>query len=239
MPAEGIPLISHQDILRLEEMVEFTRVAVESGINKVRITGGEPLLRKNICGLVRMLSEINGIIDLSMTTNAVLLKNYAEQLKSAGLMRVNISLDTLNAEKYRQITRGGNIEDVKQGINSALEAGLFPVKVNCVVNKSSSEEDAAEVGEYCGKLGIQARFIPLMDLESGKFGVVEGGSGGECLSCNRIRLSSDGKLRPCLFDDRFVDVRRVSYNEAIRQVIEMKPECGTLSKQNHFNSIGG
>lgn len=139
MPEEGIKLFRHEEILSYDEIVEFTRIAVANGVTKVRLTGGEPLVRKGIVSLVRMISEIDGIRDLSMTTNGTLLKEYARELRDAGLHRVNISLDTIDPVKFRSITRFGNIGDVFDGIDSARNAGLFPIKINCVVKESKDE----------------------------------------------------------------------------------------------------
>lgn len=239
MPEEGIKLIDHSEILSFEEIHSFTKVAVEMGINKVRITGGEPLARKGIVNLVRMLSDIDGIKDLSMTTNAILLKNYAVDLKAAGLMRVNISLDTIDPEKYKQITRGGDIREVFDGIEAANKAGLTPIKINCVIKKSVDELEALAVKKYCEENGLTARFIYEMDIEKGEFGIVHGGSGGDCANCNRLRLTSDGFLKPCLFSDISVNIRKTDYTEALKIALAQKPECGISSTSNKFYNIGG
>jgi len=239
MPEEGIKLLDHSSVLSFEEIAAFTKVAAEMGISKVRITGGEPLVRKGIVNLVGMLSNIDGIKDLSMTTNGLLLEKYADQLKHAGLQRVNISLDTINEQKYSAITRGGNIEEVKKGIEAAKQAGLYPIKINCVVKKSINEPDALEVKKYCEENGLEARFIYKMDIEKGEFGVVHGGSGGDCANCSRLRLTSDGYLKPCLFSDISINIRKMNYKEAMKIAIEQKPACGNLSTSHKFYNIGG
>lgn len=239
MPEEGIKLIDHSSVLTFEEIVEFTKVAVEMGISKVRVTGGEPLVRKGITSLVGMLSRIDGIKDLSMTTNALLLEKYAVELKSAGLNRVNISLDTIDEQKFKELTRGGNVNDVIKGIDAAKQAGLHPIKINCVVKKSINEPEALEVKNYCDENDLQVRFIYEMDIEKGEFGVVHGGSGGDCSSCNRLRLTSDGYLKPCLFSDISINIRKIDYKEAIKIAIEQKPACGNLSSTHKFYNIGG
>jgi cyclic pyranopterin phosphate synthase len=127
---------------------------VEHGITKVRITGGEPLVRKGIAVLVKMISEIDGINDLSMTTNGVLLKSLASDLQKAGLQRVNISLDTVDPDKFRLITRTGNLRDVLEGIEAAKDAGLLPVKINCVIQNSKDEPDALGVTQYFEENGL-------------------------------------------------------------------------------------
>jgi cyclic pyranopterin phosphate synthase len=239
MPENGIELLKREDILSIEEIVSFTKIAVEKGIDKVRITGGEPLVRKNIIYLIRLLANIGGIKDLSLTTNGVLLKEFAKPLKDAGLQRVNISLDTVDPDRYKEITRGGDFNRVLQGIAAAETAGLFPIKINCVVNKSSDEPDALGVKAFCNGRKCNVRFIHQMNLQTGAYAPVEGGAGGNCEICNKLRLSSDGNLRPCLFDDLSFNVRKLGAEKAIQMAIEAKPECGTKSVQNRFNVIGG
>ena len=239
MPSEGIKLLNHQEILRFEEIIEFAKVAVNKRINKIRITGGEPLVRKGVVDFINELSKINGITDLSMTTNGVLLEEFAERLKKAGLQRLNISLDTIDEIKYKEITRGGHIQDVFRGIKAAQKWGLSPIKINCVISKSAEEPDATAVKEFCNKENLQIRFIHQMDLLQGHFSIVEGGEGGNCITCNRLRLSSNGLLRPCLFNDVSIDIRKEGYEKAIDMAISLKPECGTKSIQNKFNQIGG
>jgi len=239
MPEEGVKALRHEEILTLEEIHEFAKVAVTNGINKIRITGGEPLVRKNIVHLIELLSGINGLTDLSLTTNGTFLEEFARPLAEAGLKRVNISLDTLDPEKYKEITRGGDITKVIKGISAAKQAGLLPIKINCVVNKSSSEPDAINVKEFCELQKIQVRFIHQMNLEAGEYSVVEGGTGGDCSSCNKLRLSSDGFLRPCLFNDLSFNIRELGFEKAFLLAIQSKPPCGTNSLKNSFYTLGG
>ena len=198
--------------------------------DKVRITGGEPLVRKNITLLVRMLASIEGIRDLSMTTNGTLLSKYASELKRAGLQRVNISLDTIDPERYSKITRTGRIEDVFEGIEAARKAGLLPIKVNCVIIESENEPDALLVAEYCRKNNLEVRFIEQMSLRGGRFSVVHGGEGGNCTLCNRLRLTANGILRPCLFSDMEIDIRKTGYTEALTRALEIKPASGKIGR---------
>ncbi len=239
MPEEGIPLLPHKDILTFDELRDFTQVAVESGVSKVRITGGEPLVRKGIVTLVGMLSRIKGITDLSMTTNGILLKEFAMGLKDAGLHRVNISLDTIDPDEFRLITRSGNVEHVLEGIKAAKDAGLLPVKINCVVKASKDEPAAMKVAEYCRNNGLEIRYIRQMDLINGHFSTVDGGSGGDCALCNRLRLTANGKLKPCLFSNIELDVRELGYFEALKQTVALKPECGSTNTTSSFYNIGG
>lgn len=239
MPEEGIKLFRHEEILTFNEIAGFTEAAVANGVNKVRITGGEPLVRKGVTILVRMISDINGIEDLSMTTNGILLKKYAHELKEAGLHRVNISLDTIDPVKFTAITRNGNINDVLEGIYAAKSAGLFPVKINCVIRDSKDEEEAIGVTRFCLENDLEIRYIRQMDLVRGHFSMVEGGTGGNCSLCNRLRLTSIGKLKPCLFSNIEFDIREIGFEKAIKLAAEMKPECGSKNKTDAFYNIGG
>jgi cyclic pyranopterin phosphate synthase len=239
MPEEGIKLLSHEDILSFDEITGFTEVAVSHGVNKVRITGGEPLVRRGIVTLVKMIAGINGISDLSMTTNGILLKEFAADLKKAGLHRINISLDTTDPEKFAFITRGGNVRDVFEGIYAAKKAGLLPVKINCVIKESKEEDDARQIADFCLRNDLEIRYIHQMDLVNGHFSAVEGGTGGNCVICNRLRLTANGKLRPCLFNDLEFDIREMGYEEAMIKAISLKPECGSNNITGKFYNIGG
>jgi cyclic pyranopterin phosphate synthase len=239
MPEEGIQLLRHEDILSFDEIKDFTEVAVANGVTKVRITGGEPLVRKGITTLVRMISEIKGIKDLSMTTNGVLLKQFAHELRAAGLHRVNISLDTIDPEKFKTITRTGNIIDVFEGINTAKNTGLIPVKINCVIKESKEEEEAKAVTLFCKDNNLEIRYIRQMDLINGHFSMVEGGTGGDCSICNRLRLTANGMLKPCLFNNIEFDIRELGFEKAMKLAVELKPECGSKNETGAFYNIGG
>jgi len=239
MPEEGMDLLKHHDILTFEEIVEVVNIAVDLGIEKVRITGGEPLVRKGIVELVRMIAQVEGIHDLSMTSNGILLKDFAHQLFNAGLQRINISMDTVNPSKYKELTRGGDINNVLHGLVAAKTAGLDPIKINCVIRDSLDEKDAMEVKKYAMKNALQIRFIRQMDLKTGKFSVVEGGEGGKCSSCNRLRLTANGKIRPCLFNDIEFDVRKLGAEKAMMMALGVKPKSGTTSIRGSFYGIGG
>ena len=239
MPAEGIDLIEHSELLSFEEIVNFTKTAVSMGINKVRLTGGEPLVRKGIVDLVQMLWNIEGIKDLSLTTNAVILKELALPLKNAGLQRLNISLDTLDREKFAQVARRDRLDDVLAGIDEAIKVGFKQIKLNCVIEKNKNEPDAVAVANYAKEKGLQARYIRTMNLEKGEFWIVDGGDGGNCSICNRIRLSSCGKVLPCLFSDLGYSIREYGNEKAILQALDHKPKKGSISKNNEFYTVGG
>ena len=299
MPEEGIPLIPREDVLRYEEIVRVVRVAVEMGFVHVRLTGGEPLARKGIVDLVRELARIPGLDDLSMTTNGMLLARYAEDLARAGLRRVNISLDTLRPDRFRRITRWGRLEDVLEGREAALAAGLRPVKINTVVVRGLNDDEVVDLARLTLQPDWHVRFIEVMPLGEGAHwagdGVVpsaeirarieaalgpltavrgEAGAGPAryyrlpgaegtlgfispvtehfCGGCNRLRLTSDGRLLPCLLSDLAIDLRTVlrsgaddeTLREVFRRAVVAKPREHHLAEEpvpaaRPMSQIGG
>ncbi len=297
MPLEGIDLLDHGDILRYEEILQVARAAVELGISRIRLTGGEPLVRARLAELVRMLADIGAVDDLSLTTNGILLKQYASDLKSAGLHRVNVSLDSLKPERFSSITRTGSLEDVLSGIEAANAAGLQPVKINTVVMRGINDEEIVDFARKTVDEGWHVRFIEFMpvgdsyDNNQGRFmsldeitkqieelgplqpGKLNGngpakyyrlaGASGTigfispiskhfCFQCNRLRLTADGKLRPCLLSDDEIDLRSPLREGAgleelktlIRYAIDCKPAChqlnmGTSPHDRSMCQIGG
>lgn len=239
-PQKGLDLCNTRPILTIEELAEVARVAVtELAIAKVRLTGGEPTYRRGIAELVSLISPLPGLEDFAMTTNAVMLPRLAADLKAAGLQRVNVSLDSLDPESFRRVTRNGHLEDVLAGIDAALATGLTPVKLNCVIDESPSEPDAASVQEYADRKGLQVRFIRRMDMARGEFWQVVGGSGGKCSACGRLRVTSTGDVLPCLFSDLAYNVRDLGVREALQKAVGNKPESGKSSKKNRFYTVGG
>lgn len=239
MPAEGVPLKKHEDILSFNEIAEIVKVGTQLGLKKIRLTGGEPLVRKELPKLVKMIAEIDGIEDIGLTTNGVFLSQMAVQLKEAGLNRVNISLDTLNSEKFRKITRTGNINDVLKGIDAAIEAELLPVKINFVRIRGENEADEKEVRKFCEEKNLKLRYIRQMNLKTGEFSIVEGGAGGNCEICNRLRLTADGFIVPCLHSGLRYNVRKLGIEEAFRRAVNLKPEKGIGTESHEFSNIGG
>ena len=239
MPAEGVQLLDHADILSYDEILEVVQEAAVLGINKIRITGGEPLVRKGVSSLVKMISGVEGITDISMTTNGILLGRFAQDLRDSGLHRVNISLDTTDPVRFREISRIGDISLVMAGIDAALAAGLSPVKINCVIRNSPEEPDARLVGEFGKSRGIEVRYIHEMDLDSGYFRGVIGGDGGNCATCNRLRLTSNGMVKPCLFSNTCYSVRELGPSLALRKALDNKPECGSFNTTSEFYNLGG
>lgn len=238
MPAEGVQLIPRERILSSEEIIKITRVAVGMGITKVRITGGEPLVRRRVVELVEAIANMEGVEDFGMTTNAIALPEFAKPLHDAGLHRLNISLDTVDPERFRSLTRCGELADAVAGIDAAIAAGFDRIKLNCVIEETSDEPDARGVAAFGAERGLQVRFIRKMNLATGEFWQVEGGEGGKCSTCSRLRLSSDGKLYPCLFSDLCYDVRELGIEPAIRAALEGKPQSGHKATRE-FNTLGG
>lgn len=239
MPAEGVALKPHEEILSFQEIIDIVKEGTRLGIKKIRLTGGEPLVRKDLPELVRMLKAIPGIEEIGLTTNGVFLPKYAKALKEAGLTRVNISLDTLDPEKFRKITRLGELNDVLKGIDAALEAGLLPVKINFVRIAGENETDEQAVRDYCREKGLKLRFIRQMDLRTGEYDAVDGGEGGICAICNRLRLTADGFVVPCLHSNLRFSVRELGIREAYKKAVELKPEKGMGSHTHDFSNIGG
>jgi cyclic pyranopterin phosphate synthase len=179
MPKEGLSLIGHDDILRYEEILKIIRVAVKLGISKVRITGGEPLVRRGIVDFIDRLKSIEGLNDVSLTTNGIRLVEFADKLYRAGMTRINVSLDSLNPQKYAEITRGGSLEAVLRGIDSAYRVGFSPIKINTVAIKGANDDEILDFANLTLDKPFQVRFIEMMAL---------GGSGDEQ---SRHYLSND------------------------------------------------
>lgn len=239
MPRGTMPRFFDDEILSVAEIFDVVSYGARNGITKIKITGGEPLVRSDILDLIEAISKIDKIKDLGMTTNGVLLQKYAKSLKLAGLHRVNVSLDTTDAQRFRQITRYGNLEKVLSGIEAAQKAGLTPVKLNCVIRESADEPDAVLVAQFAKQNNLQVRFIRQMNLRQGMFWPVQGGEGGNCFKCNRLRLTSGGMIKPCLFSNIGYDIRKIGIQNAYRLAVANKPKNGTANLTNQFYNIGG
>lgn len=296
MPEEGVVSLPHEEILRIEEIAHLVRIAADMGIKSVRLTGGEPLVRKGVVDLVRDVANTPGIENVSLTTNGVLLPKMADDLKRAGLSRVNISLDTLDEDQFAYITRRGRLHETLDGIEAALDAGFDPVKINAVTVRSLNQDFLAfarlsvdrplhvrfieymPVGDSAGATGCgwgpqdvvpneevlesindAARKAGLPELvpagddkplgwgparywefpgAKGTVGFISAMSNHFCAQCNRVRLTADGKLRPCLFSDVELDVRaalRAGDDDGVRAAFA---EALRIKPDEHHNKVG-
>ena len=291
MPPDGMAECPCRTAMSADEFVEIARAAAGLGMKKLRITGGEPLVRSDIIPLVRALGAIDGIEDMSLTTNATLLAPCAEELYNAGIRRINISLDTLVPEKYERITRGGRLADALCGIHAALDAGMSPVKLNTVLIGGFNDDEIESLAELTLRYPVQLRFIELMPIGNtgdfpvtaylpdsvvlerlpqlapvpsekhtvarlfrlpdakGEVGLISPLSNHFCAECNRLRLTADGCLKPCLHSAEELPVRGL-HGEALKRAIltaaSHKPEKhGALSAterseaQRSMYRIGG
>jgi GTP 3',8-cyclase len=298
MPADGVPKLDHSEILRYEEILRLVRIAARTGITKIRVTGGEPLVRKDILYLCETISHIPEVESLSITTNGVLLERFAEDLVRVGVKRINISLDTLKPEKYALITREDRFHEVWRGIEAAREAGLTPIKLNAVAMRGVNDDEIEDLARLTFEYPFHVRFIefmpfgeeectssfisadeivarlsrvaPLMPAETrngngparhyrfsgakGKIGIISPVSHHFCSTCNRLRLTADGKLRTCLFSTEETDMKTLIRQglldddlfATLRKAISQKPEkhqlvSGSLRKcvNRPMVAIGG
>lgn len=281
MPSEDVRFVHRSKIMSFEEIVKFVRLVVPMGVNKIRLTGGEPLVRKNVPELVKMIADIPGIEDIGITTNGILLPQYAQQLYDAGLRRINISLDALNAKKFEEITRRDEYEKVMQGIQAAHAAGFKPVKINAVSIRNLTEEEIVPFGRMARETGAEIRFIEFMPLDAdnrwerekvlfaheireilsqgimplvpeeqpdksapasnfvfedgvGRIGFIASISNPFCMSCNRFRVTADGKLRNCLFSLEETDIRELfRTNAPDERIIEAVRNSIAAKKEGH------
>jgi cyclic pyranopterin phosphate synthase len=237
-PVGGEPARPRRAALSNEQIGGAAAAAVSLGVRKIRLTGGEPLVRRDIVDLVALLSRIDGLSHLAMTTNGTLLARHVRQLKEAGLRSVNVSLDTLEPDRYREITRGGRIDDALDGITAALSQGL-PVKINMVVLPATTQEDIERMREFCGALGARVQLINLFDLSREKCDTAGFDRPPLCAQCNRIRLTADGRLKPCLHSNTEVALDFARLEECMREAILAKPRHGGVCTNRSMVEIGG
>jgi len=288
MPEDAVP--RDWDALTDDEIVEIVQAAASLGMSKIRVTGGEPLMRRGIVELCRRISGVEGVEELSMTTNGTRLADVARELKAAGVKRVNISLDTLDPQKFKTITRGGDIKDVLLGIDAAFECGMSPIKLNTVLIGGFNDDEIFKLSELTRSCPLDLRFIELMPIgdayrfpkeaylpcsavlekvpelipvagdsgvaqmyrlpdSKGRVGLISPISDAFCSRCNRLRLTSDGCLKPCLHSAEEIHLRGLHGAElqwALKLAIAHKPEnhgelsdtSRSLSRRN-MNRIGG
>lgn len=279
-PKEGIALKGHDDILRYEELLRVVDQAVKMGLVKIRLTGGEPLVRRGFVEFASALKKIEGLQDISLTTNGILLDRFADDIFRAGIHRLNISLDSLNKEKYFLITGGGNIDDVFRGIAAAEKAGFSPIKINAVLINGLNDDEVLNAVKWAVKKPFQIRFIEMMPVSEvnmhqadkflptekllsrigkhfqlepsggkknkfdgpariykikgglGEIGFINPVSDHFCATCNRLRLTADGKLRACLLNEMEIDLKEPLSRSCdddelaglIRKAIHLKPK---------------
>lgn len=285
MPSDGIAPAVHADILSYEEIIRVATIAAGLGVRKIRLTGGEPLVRKNIVFLISSLKRISGIEDLSLTTNGLLLADHAASLADAGLDRVNVSIDSLRPERFREITRGGDLDIVMKGLRAAEDAALVPIKINMVPVRGMNDDEILDFANITIDSGHHVRFIECMPTGSvnfwspqkymttdeikktietlgslspvrvrkngpSKYFFLEGAKGvigfisalthHFCSDCNRLRLTSDGKLRPCLFSETEIDLRSALRSGASDLEIErlLKLSVEVKPKEHKLNERG-
>jgi len=290
MPEEGVCVKSHTEMLTEDEMITAVKVAASLGITKLRVTGGEPLVKKNIVSICRRVAAIEGIEEVCITTNGILLPKLAKPLREAGVSRVNFSLDTLNPEKYAYITRRGVLADALAGLESAIEAGYTKIKINAVLIGGFNDDEICDLANLTRKYPVDMRFIEMMPMNDskefgkaayvngdvilerlpelekientdgvarmyhlpgalGNVGIISPVSAHFCNTCNRLRLTADGKLKPCLHSSQEFDIRGLSEDEMRKQMetaIFAKPaRHAGLSAENksqagrNMNQIGG
>lgn len=238
MPACGVQLLRHDQILSYERISLVVRAAAGLGFTKVRLTGGEPLARKGLPNLVSMLSGTPGLEKLAMTTNGTLLAPVAAELKARGLDSVNVSLDTLDPARYRELTRGGHLADALAGIDAAIDAGL-PVKLNVVALEDSTETDFDGLRNYAAGVGADIQFIRRYHLDVEKSDDASFDRPPPCDCCDRLRLLADGTLRPCLQNDIGLPVDFSDIAGSIERAIALKPRRGLVSVGLAVGQIGG
>jgi GTP 3',8-cyclase len=241
MPADGVVPKRHQDILSYEKIIRVAQVAIQLGIKKIRITGGEPLVRKGITFLVQELRKLPGLNELTLTTNGVRLEKMAVPLKIAGLDRINISLDTLDPDKYKTLTRTGNIDNVLKGIDATIAAGFKNSKINMVLIPGFNNNEIDAMQTFCRDKGFKLQRINHYSLEN--INSIDHNYSAErplkCRQCNRIRLTADGKLKPCLFSNLEIPLDFDNLKESLTQAILGKPESGTQNTSAQNWQIGG
>jgi cyclic pyranopterin phosphate synthase len=299
MPEAGLPWIAKPDILSYEEIAEIVRAAAHVGVRSIRLTGGEPLIRRDLDRLVAMIAASPGIDDIALSTNGLLLAEQAPALRAAGLKRANVSLDTLREDRFAAIARRPGLNRVLEGIDAALAAGIGPLKINCVVMRGQNDDELEAFGALTRERAVHIRFIEVMpvtenvelqrdawissdevlerlrglgelhavpnphgngpartfayDGAPGTVGVISPLAHDYCETCNRVRLSADGRLKLCLFGDHLIDLRtplRAGGGEAaivdlLRGAMHVKPERHhlalgeTASAMRAFSEIGG
>lgn len=277
MPEKGINSLSHNEIISYEDILRFVGVLANHGVNKIRITGGEPLVRKGVTEFIGNLNKISGINDISMTTNAVLLDKFAQALYDAGLKRINISLDSLKEDRFNQITRFGGLQSVFNGLKLAKKIGYDPIKVNTVLIKGVNDDEIIDFVNFAREFDLNLRFIEYMPIGKNiteavatkeiaekikvrftDFNPLQRENAGDevsreygfkdskavigfisplsehfCGSCNRLRLTASGRLRPCLFYDNEYNIKEILKEKHDEVIFRYVSDLIQLKKNKH------
>ena len=285
MPAEGVAKKQHSEICSVEELVEMAAAAAGCGVTKVRLTGGEPLVRREIVDICRGVAALPGVREVDMTTNGILLPELARPLREAGLHRLNVSLDTLRPDRYAHMTRLGRLEDTLAGLQAAVDAGFTGTKLNVVLMAGFNDDEIEDFVALTAEYPLEVRFIELMPMGQadagvylpgdtvlercrslvpaepsgvarrwrlpggkGLVGLIEPMSHRFCDSCDRIRITADGRLKPCLHSSQEIILRGLHGEElrqAVREGIAAKPERHHMAEEGrsqtarNMNEIGG
>jgi len=288
MPETGVKKLNHEDILSVEEIAEIVKAAAKCGITKVRVTGGEPLVRRGIIEICKKISETDGINEVCLTTNGLLVPRFASELKAAGVHQLNIGLDSLDHVTYNEITRTGVLDDALAGVHAALETGFDAIKINAVLIGGKNDKEILDLLELTRRFKVDVRFIEIMpigecadwaasrfigaqcvlqlapDLSEvgtdgvskkymlpgglGSVGIISPISSHFCPSCNRIRVTADGVLKPCLHSAEEIKLRGqhgAELENTVRKAILEKPrkhelDAGEFSfAARNMNAIGG
>jgi len=238
MPAEGIPHRPQSELLSYEEIARVVQSAAGLGFTKVRLTGGEPLVRRDLVVLVEKIARIPGIREIGMTTNGTLLPRHAHALRTAGLSRVNISIDTLDPGRYGALTRGGQLERALEGVNAARAEG-FVIKINSVVSNETTREELESLQRFCDQNGYELQLIQHYLLNNEKHEQYRFSRPPKCANCNRIRLLSDGVLKPCLQSNLEIPLDPEDVSGSLKEAVRQKPEKGTGCTNRTMAEIGG
>ena len=286
MPEKGVKKLNHEDILKPEQIHEIVKSFASLGIKKVRITGGEPLVRNGLEQIIKLIRSVPEIEEICLTTNGIKLKEKAALLKESGVDRLNISLDTLDEKKYHELTRFGNLPDVLEGIEEAQKVGFKNIKINTVLIGGFNDGEISNFIDFASQHNLTVRFIELMPIgesknldkkcfilndfiknneslefykndgvsslykikgSNGFIGLISPLSNRFCKDCNRIRLTADGKLKPCLHSKEEFDISNLHGDElksSITNAIKSKPKEHSLEKglsksKRGMNLIGG
>lgn len=243
VPPDGTPFKKRQDILKYEDIAAIAKEAGKLGFYKIRLTGGEPLIKHDIEKCVAMITATGFYRDICMTTNGSLLTNQkAIALKQAGLHRITISLDTLDSVRFTEITQGGQIDSVLAGIEATVATGFENTKINMVISETTLQSEIDDMKEFCKKKGMKLQLISKFSLANRKdisVTDVVADRPPKCEQCNRIRITADGHVKSCLFSDNEIKIDLNDIQKSIINAVKNKPNYGIACHDRHMHQIGG